>query len=74
MSLQIPVGYTISYDKETGKLVLEIFDLKTEQEHPASGHFAEIYMEGETAPKRLKIMFPDYKSLVAYLLYSVLYK
>ena len=74
MSLQTPVGYTISYDKETGKLVLEIFDLKTEQEHPALGHFAEIHLEGETAPKRLKIMFPDYKSLVAYLLYSVLYK
>ena len=74
MPLQAPVGYTISYDKETRKLVLEIFDLKTEQEHPAPGHFAEIHLEGETVPKRLKIMFPDYKSLVAYLIYSVLYK
>jgi hypothetical protein len=47
MPLQASVGYTISYDKETGKLVLEIFDLKTEQEDPASGHFAEICLEGE---------------------------
>jgi len=74
MPLKTPVGYTISYDKETGKLVLEIFDLKTEQEHPTSGHFAEIYLEGERTPLHLKIMFPDYKSLVAYLIYSVLYK
>jgi len=27
MPIQTFVGYTISYDKETGKLVLEIFDL-----------------------------------------------
>jgi hypothetical protein len=79
MPLQASVGYTISYDKETGKLVLEIFDLKTEQEDPASGHFAEICLEGEGAgargaPLHLKIVFPDYKTLVAYLMYSVLYK
>jgi len=77
MPIQAPVGYTISYDKETGKLVLEIFDLemiKEEKEETVMGRLAELHFEGETAPKRLKIMFPDYKSLVAYLLYSVLYK
>ncbi|WP_288007230.1 hypothetical protein [Thermofilum sp.] len=74
MPLQTPVGYTISYDKETGKLVLEIFDLEMIKEETVMGHLAELHFEGETAPKHLKIMFPDYKSLVAYLLYSVLYK
>jgi hypothetical protein len=74
MPLQAPVGYTISYDKETGKLVLEIFDLEMIKEEKVMGRLAELHFDGETAPKHLKIMFPDYKSLVAYLLYSVLYK
>jgi hypothetical protein len=34
MPLQASVGYTISYDKETGKLVLEIFDLKKSKKTP----------------------------------------
>ncbi|MCC5999206.1 MAG: hypothetical protein LM573_09015 [Thermofilum sp.] len=63
-----------AYDKETGKLVLEIFDLEMIKEETVMDHLAELHFEGETAPKRLKIMFPDYKSLVAYLLYSILYK
>ena len=74
MPIQTPIGYTISYDKETGKLVLEIFHLEMIKEEKVMGRLAELHFEGETAPKRLKIMFPDYKNLVAYLLYSVLYK
>jgi hypothetical protein len=77
MPIQTPVGYTISYDKETGKLVLEIFDLemiKEEKEETVMGRLAELHFDGETAPKRLKIMFPDYKTLITYLIYSVLYK
>jgi len=77
MPIQTPVGYTISYDKETGKLVLEIFHLemiKEEEKETVMGRLAELHFEGETAPKYLKITFPDHKSLVAYLLYSILYK
>lgn len=74
MPIQAPVGYTISYDKETGKLVLEIFDLEMIKEETVMGRLVELHFEGETAPKRLKITFPDHKSLVAYLLYSILYK
>ena len=77
MPLQAPVGYSISYDKDTGKLVLEIFDLemiKEEKEEKVMGRLAELHFDGETAPKHLKIIFPDYKSLVTYLIYSVLYK
>jgi len=74
MPLQTPVGYTISYDKETGKLVLEIFHLEMIKEETVMGRLAELHFEGETAPKYLKITFPDHKSLIAYLLYSILYK
>jgi hypothetical protein len=74
MPSQTPVGYSVSFDKETRKLVLEIFDLKMAQEKTAYGRIAELHFEGETAPMHLKIMFPDYKTLMAYLLYNILYK
>lgn len=75
--IQAPVGYAISLDKETGKLILEIFHLEIieeEKKETLMGRLAELHFEGETAPKYLKITFPDHKSLVAYLLYSILYK
>ncbi|AJB41583.1 hypothetical protein TCARB_0523 [Thermofilum adornatum 1505] len=46
MPIQTPVGYTISYDKETGKLILEIFDLemiKEEKEGTVMDHLAELH-------------------------------